>query len=419
MAPPGHGVIFQGTPMRHSELGPSKAHRYRKCAGAPNAERGLPDDSGIEAAIGQCFHEFADFSLSLGLEPYVFVGHRFDHYKFGTLLFTREMADHMLYGLDIVNELAAKPGTQLFVETEVDLSRWLGKGEIGTSDVGVVNVPDRKITIFDWKYGMIPVLPEWNDQAILYGLGFWATIAEELFKNVPPADITVEVLIEQPRAPGGGGRWTTTMAALLREGRKIAIDAEATKDPDALRTPGPKQCQYCKAAKAGTCPEYLEKQMSVFDLGLDQIDDLDEIDVPPPMPVVLTPERRSYILRYAPVFRAFLERIHASAYDDALKGRPTPGLKLVNGRSPARKWRDEEKEEIILEGRFGDGAYNKKLLSPAQLEGVLGKAEFKAKYGAHVLVEEAKAILVPENDRRDPLPDRLSKFDALVDEELV
>lgn len=402
--------------MRHSELGPSKAHRYRRCHGSVNAERGLPDDSGIEAAQGQCFHEYADLCLTFGLDPHVFIGKPFQHDKFGVLIFDQQMADNMIYGLDIVRDLAAEPDTILCVETEVDLSRWLGEGEIGTSDCGVISVRRRKITIFDWKYGMIPVDPYWNDQAILYGLGFWAEIAEALFEGVDPKDIDVDIIIEQPRAPGGGGVWHTSMDVLLKEGRKIARDAEATKDPDAPRTPGPKQCQWCKAAKRGTCPEYLEMQMGVFNLKLEEIDDYAEMGVPPPMPKVLTPERKSYILKFAPVFSKFLENVHAEVYDDAMKGRPTPDLKLVLGRTPARKWKDEEKAKIVLEHRLGpDKAYSKKLLSPAQVEEGLGKKVFKAAYGHHVKDEDPKPILVSITDRRDAIPDVGSRFDAAMD----
>ena len=406
--------------MRHSELGPSKAHRYRLCAGSVNAERGLPDDSGIDAAQGQCFHEYADLCLTFGLDPHVFIGKPFQHDKFGVLFFDQEMADNMIYGLDIVRDLAAEPEALLFVETEVDLSRWLGEGEIGTSDCGVINVRGRKITIFDWKYGMIPVQPHWNDQAILYGLGFWDTIAEELFEGVDPADIEVEIIIEQPRAPGGGGVWHTTMDVLLKEGRKITIDAEATRDPDAERTPGPKQCQWCKAAKKGTCPEFIELQLATFSLGLEEVDDYAEFDVPPPMPKVLTPERRSYILKFAPVFSKWIENLHKEAYDDAVKGRPAPGLKLVPGRTPARKWKDEEKAKIVLEHRLGpEKAYSKKLLSPTQVEESMGKKAFKAAYAHHVKDEDAKPILVPTTDRRDAIPDVGSRFDAAMEDDLI
>jgi hypothetical protein len=264
---------------------------------------------------------------------------------------------------------------------------------------------------------MIPVFPHWNDQAILYALGFWNTIARELFAGLDPADVEIAIVIEQPRAPGGGGVWITSMAALLKEGKKIRADAEATRDENAERTAGPKQCQFCKAARAGTCPEYAAMQLDAFDLGLEELDDYVDLDVPPPMPKVVTPERRSYILKFAPVFSRFVADLHAQAYDDARKGRLVPGMKLVPGRTPARKWKDDEKEKAVLEVLFGDAAYNRKLLSPTQVEERIGKKEFSARFKHHLRREEAKPILVPSTDRREPLASLQTVFDSLMDED--
>lgn len=404
-------------PSAHSEKGPSKAHRWRKCPGSIAAERGLPDDSGIEAAQGQVFHEYADICLTTGFDPHVFIGKPFEHEKFGTLFFDREMAESMLYGLDYLRDLASEPGAEMFVERQVDLQRWCGEGEFGTSDAGVINALERRIVVFDWKYGMIPVQPFWNDQAILYVLGFWNDVAEALFEGIDPKDIQVSVVIEQPRAPGGGGVWHTTMDVLLREGRKIVIDAEAADDPDAERTPGPKQCQWCKAAKAGICAEYLDLQLSAFDLKMDEIDDYASVDVPPPMPKIVTPERRAYLLKFRPVFTRFVDELHAQAYDDAMKGKPDPGMKLVPGRKPARKWRDDAKQEAILSRRLGKNAYNMKLCSPTQVEEQVGKKVFGEKFGHHVKFEDPKPILVPSTDRRDPIPDVQSRFDTAMNED--
>jgi hypothetical protein len=405
--------------MLHSERGPSKAHRYRKCPGSIAAELGLPDDSGIEAAQGQVFHEYADLCLSFGMDPQVFVGKPFDHYKFGTLFFDQEMADNMIYGLDYVRDLAAEPGAELYVEQQVNLERWLGPGEFGTSDVGVINRRKRKITIFDWKYGMIPVQPQWNDQEILYDLGFWNDTAEKQFNGVNPRDIAVDLVIEQPRAPGGGGVWETNMAVILAEGEKIKKDALATRQDDAPRIPGPKQCQFCKAAKAGRCPEYLEMQLESFDMRLAEVDELAELGVAPHMPLIVTPERRAYILQFAPVFERFLKDLHAKSYDAALQGKPDPGLKLVPGRTPGRKWRDEDKEKAMLTKRYGEEAWVKKLISPAQLEDKIGKKRFEETFKHHVREEEPKPILVPLSDRRAPVPNNLERFDAAMEDDLV
>lgn len=390
-------------------------------------EEGLPDEAGMEAALGTVFHEYAALCLELGLEPYVFIGAPCDTDR-GTLMFDREMADNMVYGLDYVRDLAAEPGAKLFVEQWVDCSPWLGHNpdgspQGGTADVVVLNAKKQKITVFDWKYGAgVPVSAFWNDQEIIYFLGVWNKFAAKHFKGIDPSEIDVDLVIEQPRAPGGGGVWHTNAAVLLAEGEKIKADAAATFDPDAPATPGTKQCQFCRAAKFNTCKARVEFNLARFDLKLDEIDELAEIGASVPLPDrrALTPEQRSFILLNRSMFTKWLDDLHAEAYDDAVKGRPVPDMKLVLGRSPARKWKDDEKEKVILERRFGvEGAYTKKLLSPAQAEEKVGKKVFAEKFGAHVAKADPKPELVPATDRRDPIPDTQSRFDSLMEDDLI
>lgn len=404
-------------PGAHSRLSPSSAHRWRKCPGAPRQEEGLPDSSGIEAAYGTVFHEYGALCLELGLDPQVFVGApcETDH---GLLFFDQQMADNMLYGLDYLRDFAAESEAAMYVEQKVDLSPWLGPDEFGTSDCCIINKARKRIIIFDWKYGIgVPVSPIWNDQAILYGLGCWQSFAAAVFEGVDPAEIEVVIVIEQPRAPGGGGVWYTNMATLLREGGKIKNDAKATLDPDAEIIPGEKQCQFCRAAKFNTCKPRAEHKLKMFDLGLEEIDEFAEIGATPPLPKALTPEQRSYILTHRASFTSWLDSLHAEAYDDAMKGRPVPRMKLVYGRYPPRKWKDEEKSRPTLERALGDKAYTRKLVSPTQLEEAVGKRAYKERFAVHVDVGEPKPELVSETDRRDPIPDIGSKFDALMEDD--
>lgn len=411
----------------HSRNSPSAAIRWRNCPAAPRMEADLPDEAGVEAAIGTVFHEYAALCLELGLDPYIFVGAPCDT-DHGTLYFDRPMADNMLYGLDYVRDLAADGDTDLHVEQWVDCSPWLGHNDDGspqggTADVVVINRSKKKITVFDWKYGAgVPVSAEWNDQAIIYFLGVWHKFSDKYFENVPPAEIDVDLVIEQPRAPGGGGVWRTNAAALLAEGEKIKADAEATFDPNAPAVPGVRQCQFCRAAKYNTCKARAEFNLEKFDLSLSEIDDLAEMGASVPLPETraLTPEQRSYILLNRSMLTRWLDQLHAEAYDDALKGRPVPEMKLVLGRSPARRWKDEEKEKVILERRFGiEGAYTRKLISPTQAEDIVGKKVFAERFASHVAPTEPKPELVPITDRRDPIPDVQSRFDSLMDDDLI
>ncbi len=407
-------------PGFHSERSPSTAHRWRLCRGSVEEERGLPDDVGEDAIQGTVFHDFAGDCLEVGIDPFHFVGDRMwvddaEDYR----EFTQEMANKMIPGLDLVWAMADVPGAKLYVEQRVNLKNWVGPGESGTADAFIIDTLNWKLVCFDWKWGAgVPVSPEWNDQAMLYTLGVWDTFAEDPFREAADGrnikDIEVVVIIEQPRAPGGGGIWTTTLGSLFAEGRRIRQDADETLLPGQPRTPGEKQCKFCKAARHNTCEaraQFIADMMGVMldDLELDLAvgADLELLDRK-----ALTPEQRSQILLHQKLITDWLKQLHEEAMQDAERGAPTPGLKRVAGRASARKWRDEKRAEIMLGHDFGDDAWTKKLRSPTQIEDEVGKKEYRERYESNVLVGESKPILVPETDPRDAL---LSD-DALLDE---
>lgn len=419
----------------HSERGPSTAARWRACPGSVRLSRGLPDNAGIEAAYGTVFHEFAAICLELGLDPQGFVGDFLEVEGHGRIEFDQKMADHMLYGLDLIWSFADAPGAIMMVEQKVSLEDWVGPNEFGTTDCAVIDVFNWRLVVFDWKYGAgVPVSPDDNDQAMLYTLGTWSTFARRMFaeavleKHGDAAldapwedDIEVVVIIEQPRAEGGGGVWRTTMGHVLAEGEKIRADSKRTEDPDAPLVPGPKQCQFCKAASYNRCSERPKFLLKMVGADFDDLESDFAVNAEPEMlpPSVFSPEQRSQLLLHKPMFIKLFEDLHAAAYHDAEMGRPTPGLKLVPGRAGARQWRDEKKAEILLKHDFGEDAYTKKLLSPTAVEDVVGKRKFKDRFARSVVQSDAKAILVPDTDKREPVKSAASDFDDLEDDNLV
>lgn len=401
-------------PGLHSSLSPSSAHRYRRCPGSVAAEKGLPDSAGIDAAHGTVFHEFAALAAELGVDPLKMIGGKLTVEKFGALPFTTEMATKMLPGLALIESLHTPGVTHLLVEVRVSLAPWLGKGQFGTSDVIIIDVQARRIVVFDWKWGAgVPVSPVENDQAILYGLGVWETVAKKYFDG-DPSGIEVLVVIEQPRADGGGGIWETTMEALLDEGEKVKRDVKKIADPKAPRNPGPKQCKFCKAAKHGTCREYHEFNADLIGLKFDEVSDAEEYEAPALS--AISPAERSVILMNKAMILKWLEDLHAAAYKDAEAGRPVPGMKLVKGRAGARTWKDEAKAELILMKRLGEKAHTKKLISPTQAEEALGRKSYKLTIAPLVVQGEAKPSLVSSSDKRAARATYGDKYDSLGDD---
>lgn len=403
----------------HAELGPSAAAGYLRCAGKPNAERGRPDNAGFEAAEGTVFHEWAEIVLKVGLEPHDIVLGTLTTVEAGgkeyTIAYDEVMLVSMYDGIDFIrSQMALDPDAVLYVEQKVNLEPWLGPRQFGTTDVCIVLPNLRRIVVFDWKYGGIPVYPKDNEQASLYTLGSWVSYAGKHF-DMDPHGIEVHIHIEQPRAPGGGGDWHTTMSDLLAWGEDVRIKADLTRDPNAPRTAGEIQCRYCKAKL--DCAAYITHKLDMFGM---EITDLD-VEGPPTLPEIdgLTPERMSYIWLNKASFIKFFDELHETILANHAAGKPTPLLKVVTGRGGARKFRhsDAKAAESTAKAWMGDRAYEpKKLLSPAKMEILIGRKAFKESFSKFVTADPPGRSLVPIQDRREkhvPLPDQLTDDDIL------
>ena len=423
-------------PGFHSTRSPSTAHRWVRCLGSVEEEKGLPDTAGEEAIQGTVFHDFAADCLELGLDPWPLVGDRMLCEDGQYREFTSEMANKMAEELDVMWALADTPGAELYVERRVNLENWIGEGESGTADAFVINPLMWRLVTFDWKWGAgVPVSPEHNDQATLYTGGVWDTFAEDRFYKAWEDNengirdqhdtwvkarnaIEVTIIIEQPRAPGGGGIWETTFGLLLKELKRIRKLADLTLIPGQPRVPGEKQCKFCKAAFHNTCKARIEYAAGLIDLQLDDLESDLAVGAEPDLVDrrALTPEQRSQILLHEKLITGLISQLREEAMEDATRGRPTPGLKRVPGRSGARTWKDEKKAEILLEHELGDKAWNKKLRSPTMVEDEVGKAAYRTRYERHVVQGNSKPILVPETDPRAAIPNDDDLLDELFED---
>ena len=422
-------------PGFHSKRSPSTAHRWVRCVGSVEEEEGLEDTAGEEAIQGTVFHEYAADCLELGLDPWHLVGDTMVCEDGQRREFTKEMASKMIGGLDLVWSLADVPGAELSVERRVNLENWVGEDESGTADAFVISPLQWRLTTFDWKWGAgVPVSPDHNEQATLYTGGVWDTFAEdrffEAYENSRDMQdeyasweeardaIEVVIIIEQPRAPGGGGIWRTTMGALLKDLKRIRKFADQTLVPGQPRTPGEKQCKFCKAAFFNTCKARIEYVADLIDLQLDELEDDLMVGAEPDLidRRALTPEQRSQILLHEKLITTLLKALHDEAMEDSSRGRPTPGMKRVPGRASARKWADDDKAELMLEHDFGDEAWAKKLRSPTWVGDEVGKAKYRERYERLVVAGESKPILVPETDPRQEIPNDDDLLDDIAEE---
>lgn len=383
----------------HARLSPSSASAWMTCAGYPNANEGLPDETSAFAAEGTAAHAISDDCLQFGFDPWDFVGQVL-HVDGYAIEFDEDMADALAPGIEWIR---AQEG-QFFGERRVNLSSWLGPDQFGTLDRGIVR--SDLIIISDLKFGRgIPVSPVRNKQLMLYALGFWDNVARHI------SDAREFLIhIDQPRCGGGGGEWRVSLDELLAFGDEARQAAEATRAPDAPRKASKDACLWCRRKNApGGCPTY-----EAFNLDLigQKFGDLDS-DEPLRLPPALTPERRSYVLQHAKMIEGWLEDLHTATLQDALRGDPTPGLKAVEGRKAPDKWRDAEAAMQVVRPILGDRAVTIKLITPTQCNKLLKSDLDRELVAPSILVGERKPALVPEDDDRPALAPITSKFDEV------
>lgn len=398
----------------HSLWSPSSLHRRLHCLGSANAEEGLPDSTSEVAAEGTCAHWVREQCLVNWKDVDEFVGTEVeaDGFKF---VVTRDWVKLLQPGIDRARELRdlskAPLVKALYVEHRVSLDAWM-PGEGGTLDTGIV-ICDKaggalRVHIIDLKFGRDPVAAFENPQLMAYALGF---LAEMDLLSKP--DLEVVLTIDQPRAPGGGDSWTTTVAALLAFGERLAAAFRSGQDPNAPRTPEPGACKYCKAADH--CPELGGFLIDLFDLanpgGKPMIPEADRLSV----------ERLALLLQHAKLVKNTLEKYEGRGRLELEEGRvdsATLGMKLVAGAG-RRNWRDEKEAERFLTSKLPrkTDAFNQKLISPAEAENILGTRNW-AKAQGLIEVSEGKPLLVPLSDRRQELIPVTNLLDDLPDDGL-
>lgn len=390
----------------HAKFGPSSADAWMTCLGYTNAVDGLPNDSSEFAAEGTAAHDISDLCLSLGLSPFDFIGTitKIEDYVFE---WSDEDAEFLLPGIERTEEF---PGT-FYGERKVDLSRWLGPDQFGTLDRGIVS--DDLIVISDLKYGRgVPVSPVENKQLMLYAVGFWDNVA----RHVSDAKEFL-IIIDQPRCPGGGGEWYTTLHELLAFGDDAQAAALAGREPNAPRVASAKGCYWCRRRKqppsepgaVSGCKTYDEYQLAMFGA---EFEDLDTGSIR--LPDMLSLERRSVVLEHKGVIEKWLEDLHAACLTDALAGLPTPGRKAVAGRRPAKKWNASQIETLDerLTRLLGELRFMQKIKSPTQVSKEISKRDF-ADLAPLIDQGQPKPILVPEADARPALTPVTDQFDDL------
>lgn len=284
------------------------------------------------------------------------------------------------------------------IEARVHYSKALGvpfHSAWGTADCFGITIEDGNETleIIDLKMGRKAVDPVRNPQAVLYALGAMERMIDTGEMLGFSSDYPIRVTIIQPRLSYRPFVWETTVrevmeiVADLRPAAQAAVAfAEGTATPETYQQfpeYAGAHCTYCRrkadckvigrVATQATAPT-----VKAFDLEMFKLRD---------------------------VIRSYLEDLEALAYDQAAKGQPFPGTKLVQGRNSAPKLLMPIEEVVALGRQYGiaDRLVETKqvVLTPAKIRDAFKKAGAKQEVISRIVVSYPTApVLADVNDPR-------------------
>ena len=161
-------------------------------------------------------------------------------------------------------------------------------------------------------------------------------------------------------------------------------------------------CRYCRAR--GRCRARAEKNV---ELAFRVKDD----------PALLTFEEMGKYLKDGQDVAKWLKDIEASALEACLSGKEIPGWKAVAGRA-TRDWTDMDAAFARLEeaGIRTEVLWERKPLTLAQVEKIIGKKEFAANVGEFVTKKNGKPALVEDSDKRPAITNKISAAEAFKEE---
>jgi len=379
----------------HAAFAPSSAERFFACPGSIRLSVGIPRSSSFYADEGTAAHSLAAKCLTEGAEPLSYLGETIDVDN-SSFTVNEEMANAVGEFTTLVRHYV-KSGYQLHIEVRLDLGH-LSPDQWGTGDAILYCKKKRHLVIVDFKYGKgVEVQVENNPQLLAYASG-----AAKQFGSIKG----LLLVVCQPRImrEKTTSWWEVPLERLAEYEDEFREAVMVASRPDAPLNPGEVQCRFCPAT--GVCPALRDKARAVALVEFGEVFIVDSKgQARLPTPAELTLEQLDVILREASLLDHWIAEVRKYALARAIEhGEIPPSFKLVH-KTTHRKWADEDKAARAVTMMYNvtpDDIYTRKLLSPVQMEKLVGKAAAKP-LAPYIVHPTGDVTMAPISDKREPV----------------
>lgn len=364
----------------HAILSPSSAKRWINCTPSALLAEAAGSKSSVYAEEGTLAHEIAEYALTKYLngeyDPIIDEALPIQDEHLKNPLFNTDMANYIRDYCDYIigenYEMARADGfSEMFLERKVDITDY-APDSFGSVDVTLVS--DKTIHIIDLKYGAgVKVFADHNEQMMLYALGALKAAASKDITNIRMAIAQVR-LDHYDTFEMSKGDLLDWAEKVLKPAAKAAIQGKGKQVIGSWCGFCPVKAQ-CRAQRDAILADFEEK----------------------PEPLLLSDEEIVDLIGKIDKYKSWIESVNKYVYDRAIQGYKWEGYKLVAGRS-SRVIKDEAKiRQALLNEFLEDEVLNIKLKGIGDLEKLLGKKVFSARFGDAIESRPGAPKLVPES----------------------
>lgn len=386
------------TPTNHSLMSPSGAHRWLNCTAAPRFEAEFPPGASVYAEEGTTAHKVSEISAQLAFKQ---ITKRKFNAELKKIQSEEHWQDEMIktgefyaqYLLEKAMSFTSEP--YLALEVKVDISDYIPEG-YGTCDSVLVGGDTLHIT--DYKHGKgVAVDAEDNPQMKLYALG-----ALKKYSMIYGGLKIVSMAIVQPRITENVSEYSMTVDELLAWGEEIKpVALKAFSGLGEFHAGN--WCKFCRGR--AVCRARAENYTALEDFKdiaiAGKLTESERAVAKQSGSPMLTDAEIGELLIRGKELSNWLGDLQDYVLQAILSGKDIAGWKVVEGRS-SRVFTDADKamDEIRKKGYTDEVLYERKPLTLAKLEILMGKKAFAEAVGSLVTSPPGKPTLVGAADKR-------------------